>query len=190
MSNKSKNKKSRQKKKQQFEGKDKGVRRVPKGYVAGAAVVIVAVIALILIFSQTGGEKDVATDESPNIEMTSITATVDGGKITVPLKEVKDNTLVTFAYEGDQSVPLLAYEDNSGKIVTAISVCEPCNGTEFHIDGDTLVCNTCGTIWELSTHKGISGGCIDYPPEILESEIVGDNVEISEDLVKNWKPRE
>ena len=124
------------------------------------------------------------------IPMTDIGAKVENGKISIPLDVVKEKKMVRFEYEGKGvKIPLLAYVTLAGRVVTAISMCEPCRSTRFHIQDKTLVCNACNTEWSLETLKGIKGGCMNYPPEVIPSTIEKDRVLIEESVVLGWKPR-
>lgn len=86
-------------------------------------------------------------------------------------------------------MPLLAYLSEEGRIITAISMCEPCNSTAFHINGNELICNSCGTTWELDNLDAISGSCGKYPPDPIPSRVVGNQIQISELSVANWQRR-
>jgi len=124
------------------------------------------------------------------ISMTDIVAKVENGKISIPLDVVKEKKMVRFEYEGkDVKIPLLAYVTLAGRVVTAISMCEPCRSTRFHIQDKALVCNACNTEWSLETLKGIKGGCMNYPPEVIPSTIEKDRILIEEKVVLDWKPR-
>jgi uncharacterized membrane protein len=124
------------------------------------------------------------------IPMTDIVAKVEKGKISIPLDLVKEKKMVRFEYEGNGvKIPLLAYVTLAGRVVTAISMCEPCRSTRFHIQDKTLVCNACNTEWSLETLKGIQGGCVNYPPEVIPSTVEKDRVLIEEKVVLGWKPR-
>jgi uncharacterized membrane protein len=124
------------------------------------------------------------------IPMTDIVAKVEKGKISIPLDLVKEKKMVRFEYEGNGvKIPLLAYVTLAGRVVTAISMCEPCRSTRFHIQDKTLVCNACNTEWNLETLKGIQGGCLNYPPEVIPSMVEKDRVLIEEKVVLGWKPR-
>ena len=68
-------------------------------------------------------------------------------------------------------------------------MCEPCRSTRFHIEGKTLVCNACATKWNLETLKGISGGCLNYPPDVIPSTVDKGLIQIDEKTVTQWKPR-
>lgn len=68
-------------------------------------------------------------------------------------------------------------------------MCEPCNSTEFHIEGNNLICNSCGTTWNLNDLNAISGSCGRYPPDPIPSMVVGNEIQIDEYLVTNWKRR-
>lgn len=112
-------------------------------------------------------------------------------KIILPLDLVKERKFVRFEYVSGNSpaVPILAYLTEDGKVVTAISMCEPCNSTEFHIQGSNLICNSCGTTWNLNDLDAISGSCGKYPPDPIPSKVVGNEIQIDEYLVTNWQRR-
>ncbi len=122
--------------------------------------------------------------------MYDIKAQVRDGKIIIPLDIVIEKRLVGFKYEkGYFKVPLLAYISPDGRIVTAISMCEPCNSERFHIENEDMVCNACGTRWELKNLFGVSGACQEYPPDPVPSIVVGNEIQIDEKIVANWKRR-
>ncbi len=124
------------------------------------------------------------------ITMADISAKVSGGKISIPLDVVKEKKLIRFEYESNGvKIPLLAYITPSGRVITAISMCEPCRSTRFHINGNKLVCNACYTEWDIETLKGIQGGCLSYPPDAIQSTIEGDKILIDEKVVSQWRPR-
>lgn len=112
-------------------------------------------------------------------------------KIILPLDLVKEKKFVRFQIAGGNTnaLPIVAYLTEDGKVVTAISMCEPCNSTEFHIQGSDLICNSCGTTWNLNDLKAISGSCGKYPPDPLPSIVVGGEIQIDKALIENWKRR-
>ncbi len=124
------------------------------------------------------------------VVMTDVSVKVENGKISVPVETVLEKRMVRFDYEANGvKIPLLSYVTQSGKVITAVSMCEPCRSTRFHIKDKTLVCNACGTEWNLDTLKGIQGGCLNYPPDIIPSTIVKNQIQIDEKTVAQWKPR-
>jgi len=127
------------------------------------------------------------------------TITGGGTKIQVPYSFVKDKKIV-FAdvklanqtselqyqgriiplnlYKGGNYLPLIALYTPSGKVIAGIRTCEPCGSFSMHIgEGKYLICDACGTKWDVETLKGISGGCPGYPPPKLTSTVNG-NMEI------------
>lgn len=124
------------------------------------------------------------------IAMTDVSVRVENGKISIPVETVLEKKMVRFEYEGNGvKIPLLSYVTRNGKVITAVSMCEPCRSTRFHIKGTTLVCNACGTEWNLDTLKGIQGGCLNYPPDLVPSTLVQNQIQIDEKIVAQWKPR-
>jgi uncharacterized protein len=124
------------------------------------------------------------------VRMTDIQIAAVGGELAVPLATIKDKSLVRFVYKGEkEETPLLAYVAPSGKMIAAVSVCEPCASTRFFIQGNRIICSSCGSQWDLETLRGISGGCLRYPPDLLESVEKDGNLVIDEALVAAWRPR-
>lgn len=124
------------------------------------------------------------------VEQIPIEVTQENGSIVVPLSEVRAKKLVGFTWKGQgKELPLLAYIAPSGKLVTAVSICEPCNGYTFRIQNNSLVCTTCGTTWDLENLGGLGGGCTAYPPDAFPNQLEGDKVIIPETNVANWERR-
>jgi uncharacterized membrane protein len=152
------------------------------------SLIILAVVlggfAYWLVQSNTGERSWFST------EMTDVTAKVENGKISIPLGIVKQKKLVRFEYANNGvRVPLLSYLSPAGRVMTAVSMCEPCRSTRFHIQGKKIICNACYSEWDLETLKGIKGECLPYPPDILSSKVVNGQIEIEEKLASQWKPR-
>ena len=124
------------------------------------------------------------------VAMTPVDAVTGNGVLEIPLEVMKEKKLVSFSYvnKGNQ-LPLMAYITPKGMLVTAVSMCEPCRSTKFHIEGTNMVCNTCGTRWDLESLNGISGGCLTYPPDAIGHVIQDGKVKIKETDILNWKPR-
>ncbi|MGC9092245.1 MAG: Fe-S-containing protein [Bacteroidota bacterium] len=123
-------------------------------------------------------------------QMFDIPSKVQNGKIIISLDDVKQRQFVAFNYvNGAKIVPLLAYISPEGKLVTAVSMCEPCNSRRFHIQGDEIICNSCGTTWKLDNLDAISGACGNYPPDPIPSTVVGNTIQIDEAVVANWRSR-
>jgi hypothetical protein len=44
-------------------------------------------------------------------------------------------------------------------------------------------------MWNLETLKGIKGGCLNYPPDVIPSTVQNGRIQIDEAIVLQWKPR-
>ncbi|MCL4515412.1 MAG: DUF2318 domain-containing protein [Firmicutes bacterium] len=190
-------------------GGDNGGRNTNRwGWYLGVGLVIVATVGIGLQNLKGGagtgnaGALQGATTvkvapvnySNQRIEQTNVQVVVSGGKIRIPLDKIEQYKLVSFEYAGSNqsgkgAVPLLAYAAPSGKVVTAVRLCEPCSSTSFHIEGSNLVCNTCGTVWSLEGLEGLSGGCQKYPPAAMQTAQDGGDAVMSVNEVAAWKPR-
>jgi uncharacterized Zn finger protein (UPF0148 family) len=162
-------------------------------------LVAVAIGALVLFNLPSGGNpvlKALPVVATPaqysraGQQMAPIQAKIENGKVIVSLDEVKEKKFVRFTYgDAASGLPMLAYVSGEGKIITAVSMCEPCNSTAFHIKGDKIVCNSCGSTWELNTLQSVSGSCGKYPPDVIPNTIVGKGIQIDEQIVARWQRR-
>lgn len=167
---------------------------------AGIAAIILAIAVFYLLGSKNSGVDSKAAasigqkvnySSSENLQQTKVASKVENGKVTVTsLNDLKEKKFIWTEYKANgKRVPLTAIAEPSGKVVVAVSVCEPCNGESFHINGNKLVCNVCGTTWDLESFKGLSGGCQQYSPEILPYTQNGDKLEVDQAKLDAWKPR-
>ncbi|OLN26816.1 DUF2318 domain-containing protein [Desulfosporosinus metallidurans] len=125
------------------------------------------------------------------LEQTVVPSKVENGKeVVTTLGTVKEKKFIKTEYKANgKTVPLTAFIQPDGKVMVAVSYCEPCKGDSFHISNNQIICNTCGTIWDLQTLKGLSGGCQAYPPQALTYSLNGDNLEIPQAVLDSWSPR-
>jgi len=127
------------------------------------------------------------------------TITGGGTKIQLPYSFIKDKKIVFVdvkltnetnelqyqgriiplnLYKGGNYLPLIFLYTPSGNVKASIRTCEPCGSFSMHIgEGKYLICDACGTKWDLETFRGISGGCPEYPPPQLPTTI-SNNIEI------------
>lgn len=122
------------------------------------------------------------------VSMGDINSDIEGEKIKISLNEIKKNSLVYINVKGTENA-MTAFFTNAGKLVVAVAMCEPCRSTRFRIDEYNLVCETCGTRWNLNDLTGLSGGCPQYAPENLPYEVKGNYVYVDKQIVYQWKPR-
>lgn len=125
------------------------------------------------------------------LEQTVVESKVENGKeIVATLSTVKEKKFIRTEYKANgKDIPLTAFIQPDGKVMVAVSFCEPCKSDSFHISGNQIICNLCGTTWDLQTLKGISGGCQTYPPQALTYSLNGDNLEIPQTVLDAWSPR-
>ena len=172
--------------------------------IAGVVVVVLLAVGGFMASKKSSGTDagavNVGTVSYQQAEFAATTAKESGGDIVLDVNELKTKKSETFNIPGISfslangtafdNLPLLAYISPSGNIVVATSLCEPCSGTTFHIEGDQLVCNSCGTRWTLDGLQGVSGGCTTYPPETVKYTVQGDKLIIKKADLQNWKPRQ
>ncbi|MBI4530538.1 MAG: DUF2318 domain-containing protein, partial [Candidatus Latescibacteria bacterium] len=159
--------------------KKRQLKGIPWKPVVSVAAVVVIIAGVFVVRNRP--EKNTAIASQPKViegvdyggqvvKMVEIASTVEDGKIAVPLDVVTTSKLVRFVYN---DLPLVAYLTPSGRVITGVSMCEPCRSTRFHIQDEMMVCNSCETRWTLEDLEGVSGGCLNYPPDVIPSTVAG-----------------
>lgn len=166
--------------------------------------IITAVIMIGTYFIVSSGNKPNASvkvaanigqtmnySQNDKLQQTKVDSKVENGKAVVTtLSTVKEKKFIWTEYKANgKRIPLTAFVQPDGEVMVAVSFCEPCKGETFHITGNKIICNVCGTTWDLQTLKGLSGGCQAYPPEALTYSLNGDNLEIPQSVLDAWQPR-
>jgi hypothetical protein len=169
--------------------------------VYAALIVIVSAIFIYLFKENLPGGAHPVIEQQPSVAMATmymgkiisqqpIVPVTRNGVISFSLTELLEKKMIYFDYQTSHSkIPVLAFISAEGKLVTAIRMCEPCNSSEFRIEGMEMVCGRCGTRWKLNNLEGVEGACQKYPPDPIPSKIVNGEVQIEESVLRNWKMR-
>lgn len=172
----------------------------------GAVIFVIVISALNWVSSsqqhEQGTEQPSQQPYPSLVEGTFYTdpaLTEEGTKVSVPYDFVNKNRLIfldvplgspmkELEYQGRQ-IPLSLYKEGKylpliivstplGRVIAGIRACEPCTSFSFHIsDAKYLVCDICGTRWDIETLKGVSGSCVESPPPRLPVSVT-DKVEV------------
>ncbi|OEF98181.1 Fe-S-containing protein [Desulfuribacillus alkaliarsenatis] len=190
-------------KKQQFneESRKKGTNLV----IAGLILVFIAGFAAYMFSSNPSSAEDRLRFEPGNFNigtayayeqvtpMTVIDNEIQGENVIISLSDVLDVGLAATRVYVENNykdyMPLTAFINPSGQLVVSLGVCEPCRSETLRIDGEYLICESCRTVWRLDNLQGVNGGCMDYPPEAIYYEVVGDDIVIPHEQLSSWTPR-
>jgi uncharacterized protein len=179
---------------------------------AGVLIVVILGLAAFLGFggddtkspttaTNSAVQAGAAPKAGERIREVTVIPTVTPDKVIIKKSDLEKNKILKFDYEpvkltlksGKVPMPLMAYVTPSGKLVTAVRMCEPCNGLAFStVNGKILNCDTCGTQWDLETTQWNGVGsklCGSYEPEAIPHTVNGDNIEIKVNDFKDWLPR-
>ena len=130
---------------------------------------VLLVIAVSLVAAGCAETRSSASpkENADSVKGNWITAQVNADQVSIPTKSVDDNTNVHFKVKTDiGELSVMAYRFNN-KVFVRSNVCPPCNSIGFSLKNGTLVCDSCGTVFDAVTGKGIEGGCVDYPKESI-----------------------
>jgi nitrite reductase/ring-hydroxylating ferredoxin subunit len=112
------------------------------------------------------------------IKVKEITTTVSNDTASVPLTEVQNNWNTHFLVDvPGGKMGFMAYVLDNVIYVRA-SICPPCRGKTYTLDGNTLVCDICGTTFNAKTGIGIAGACVNYPKASVTYEVANGNLKM------------
>lgn len=142
-------------------------------------VTIVALSALGCVENKSG----VSTASASPVEGTWIDAQVTEDTASIPVKSIDDNTNVHFKVNTNiGEISVMAYKLDD-QIFVRSNVCPPCGSIGFSLDKNTLVCDSCGTVFDATTGSGIEGGCVAYPKESIPYTVSDGNIVLKIDDV-------
>ena len=104
------------------------------------------------------------------VKATWITAPPTADGIFLSANDVKGHPITHFRAGSSANMSFMAYELD-GKTYIRANICPPCRSTGFSLQGDVLVCDTCGTRFSAGTGDGVSGACVDYPKAAAPFEV-------------------
>lgn len=161
-------------------------RKVVK-YVLIAAIAVLIVGATACSGSNGGTQptqpteaRQTAQPKQGKISPTWIAASVNGDTASISRNAVDSAGMAHFKVPsgmGQQALTFMAYRIN-GELQVRADVCVPCRSTSFSLDGDKLICNTCGTVFKANSGGGISGPCRNYPKASAAYQVSGDSIVI------------
>ncbi len=110
------------------------------------------------------------------IKAREITPIVSADSVSVPVSTVQSNWNTHFLIDTPTgTMGFMAYVLGDTIYVRA-SICPPCRGKTYSLDGTTLVCDTCATTFDAKTGKGIAGACVNYPKAAVAYQISDGNI--------------
>jgi len=132
---------------------------------------IILILVLLVLVSSIVACSDNGTQNSQPMKATWISPLLLGDTMSIPIGEVENDNIIHFELRTqDKDMTFMAY-DLSGVIYVRASICPPCHSTSFSLQQSTLVCDTCGTVFDAKTGAGISGACVGYPKAAVAYEI-------------------
>lgn len=167
--------------------------------VIGSFIIIIAILIVLPVQFITLEEHSVIARQpvvtepvdygDREIQMTDIDFRVEDGYVIFSLDDVIEHRLVYIDYQGPTSpIPVMAYISPNGKLVTAISINEPCNENRFRIVGNDIKAEKCRAIWDQNSMEAHIC-CSNNYPDPIPSEVVDGRVRISERTILGWNRR-
>ena len=127
-------------------------------------------------FEDSEGDKPLLSSRSydgERIYMKEVEADITEEYVSLPLKKVDHNGLVSFEVTdvSSEDVLLMSYIAPSGRIVVSESKCKSCGSDEYYIENDTLVCDGCYSVYDLEHRTKLDASVAEedgYLPDKLD----------------------
>jgi nitrite reductase/ring-hydroxylating ferredoxin subunit len=79
---------------------------------------------------------------------------------------------------GTDTLSFMAYKYDDQLYVRA-DICPPCRSESYTLTKGTLVCDSCGTVFNAGTGAGIKGACVRFPKQSVNYEVKDGNILIN-----------
>ena len=149
---------------------------------------IILILVLLMLVSNIVACSDNGAQSNQLIEATWIKPQVANGYASIPVSEVEDNWNVDFKVDNQSgNMTFMAYIVDGETYVRA-NICPPCHSIGFSLQKSTLVCDTCGTVFDAKTGAGINGACVGYPKAAVAYKIDNGNIVMNDnDLIAAYQ---
>jgi nitrite reductase/ring-hydroxylating ferredoxin subunit len=133
-------------------------------------------LALLLTSACAGKPASAANANSVTAKQTTITAKLNGDSVSIPLGDVEKVTNARFKVNtATNTLSFMAYKYDNQLYVRA-DICPPCGSQSFTLTNGTLVCDTCGTVFNAKTGVGIKGACVKFAKQAVTYKTVDGNI--------------
>jgi hypothetical protein len=124
----------------------------------------------------SAGTQTAIDNPSSPVDPVTLTPAVEGETVAISLSDVQAKHNTRFAVTTSKGqASYMAYFWN-GTLNVRADICPPCGSRSFKLTKGTLVCNSCGTIFDAVNGKGKSGACVRYNKEAVPFQVSGDSI--------------
>lgn len=122
-----------------------------------ALAIMALSILVLLILPACSNQSAAAGNTNSTVKQTPIKATISGDTVTIPVSDLDKYGNVNFKIKTATDVYAYMAYKMGDKIYVRADVCVPCGSESFTLKGNTLVCDSCGTVFDAQSGTGISG---------------------------------
>jgi nitrite reductase/ring-hydroxylating ferredoxin subunit len=141
-----------------------------KKVITGLTLIIISIS--LLVVSACGQ----ASAGSSTVKQSTIKPQISGSSVSISLSDVDSLTNTRFLVQTPaRTLSFMAYEYNN-KLYVRADICPPCRSESFTLKNGTLVCDSCGTVFNAQTGVGIKGPCLKYSKQMVAYQIDNGNI--------------
>lgn len=128
-----------------------------------------------------------------NVSPTWITPEVSDIAIAVPQDLIQTNINSHFEVALEKGKAYFMAYVYKGKIQVRADICPPCRSISYSLVKDTLVCDSCGTVFKATDGSGVRGACVNYPKgsvpyETVDGKIIMNKADLTLAYENTWSP--
>jgi nitrite reductase/ring-hydroxylating ferredoxin subunit len=149
------------------------------------AILLLMALSLLALSACSAQTSAQGTGSPAVAAQTLIKSQISGNSISISQSDVDKYTNTRFKVRtaiGELS--FMAYNYNS-KLNVRADICPPCRSESFTLNKGTLVCDTCGTVFDAQNGNGIRGACVRYPKQDVPYQIENGNLVMKD---RPWRP--
>lgn len=132
--------------------------------------------AIAVVLASCGGASG-SGGPSGRVRPVLVSAAIQGDSMILPMSRVQSVTNARFVVRpaSGQQESFMAYV-YGGQTYVRASICVPCGGQSYSLQGNRLICDTCGTTFNATTGEGVSGvqACMGYPKQPVQFSVSAD----------------
>jgi nitrite reductase/ring-hydroxylating ferredoxin subunit len=129
---------------------------------------LVIAMGVLTVSACSGQPVSASGSNSVTAKVTSIKAQLNGDTVTINASDVDQYTNTRFLVNtATDQLSFMAYKFDNQLYIRA-DICPPCGSESFTLTKGTLVCDSCGTVFDAKTGVGIRGACVKYAKQPVQ----------------------
>ena len=125
-------------------------------------------VATLAVTACSSSQAATGNPKATAVRQVKISAQLNGDSLAVPVADIEKNINTRFAVNNASGQMYFMAYQYEGQTYVRADICPPCGSQSFTLTNGTLICDSCGTVFDAKTGTGIRGACVRYSKQSVQ----------------------